>query len=107
MAVTGLQLYRRHRIEMIVAVDAAGNLTIFFENGTELLSRATALPSGASAKNETEGGATGHAEAAEAVGYPNSIEGVVAIASSAAPNLGQYFVLTTVHVPGQSVLYDA
>ena len=43
-AATGLQIYRRHRHEMIVVADAAGSIRVMFANGTEYAaSNTTAL----------------------------------------------------------------
>eukprot|EP01048_Picozoa_sp_COSAG05_P013312 COSAG05_NODE_1406_length_4967_cov_7.938180_3_plen_101_part_00 len=88
---------------MIVAVDDVGNLTIFFENGTELLSRKTALPADANRQLERDvavantEAAVANIEVAETDDGPRLNPGVVAIASSTARALGQYLALTTVH----------
>ena len=106
-AVTGLQIYRRHRHEMVVVADSAGTIRVLFSNGTAYASADTAVlsnppPRQASRKRRAAArdGADARADGPEndeGNGSANETKppaGVVAIRASSSPKVAQFVAIS-------------
>ena len=106
-AVTGLQIYRRHRHEMVVVADSAGTIRVLFSNGTEYASADTAVlsnppPRQASRKRRAAArdGADARADGPEndegngSANEPKPPAGVVAIRASSSPKVAQFVAIS-------------
>lgn len=103
-AVTGLQVYRRHRHEMVVTADDAGSIRVLFANGTEYAASNTSdlsnPPPPAKKRGKQKGGSKAEAPAtaaAEPAPPPPPLKppaGVIAMRASTSAKVAQFIAVS-------------